>query len=88
MIILAIQLFFNFQNYTFSDVNDGSPNAINNIDFESVLTHELGHFLGLNHVGISEDASSVMLPKLSRGVAKRVLSNGDVDRVKVLYNLK
>jgi hypothetical protein len=86
--IIHADVLFNFQNYSFGDVNDGSSNAINTIDFESVLTHELGHFLGLQHISTSEDAYSVMLPKISRGVAKRVLSNGDVARIKALYNLQ
>lgn len=86
--IIHADMLFNFQNYNFGDVLDGSPEAFNNIDFESVLTHELGHFLGLQHISTSEDAYSVMLPKISRGVAKRALSNGDIQRIKTLYNLQ
>lgn len=86
--IIHADVLFNFQNYQFGDVNDGSPNAFNTIDFESVLTHELGHFLGLQHISTSEDANSIMLPKISRGVAKRTLSLGDAKRIRSLYNLK
>ena len=85
--IIHADVLFNFQSYSFGDVMDGSPNAINKIDLESVLTHELGHFLGLGHVSVSEDASSVMLEKISRGSSKRVLSQGDIDRIKLLYGL-
>lgn len=86
--IVHADVLFNFQNYSFGDANDGSYNAQFIIDFESVLTHELGHFLGLNHVTTTEDPNSVMLPKISRGAVKRQLSNGDIDRIRELYNIR
>lgn len=85
--IIHADMLFNFQNYSFGDAGDGSYSAQFLIDFESVLTHELGHFLGLNHVTSTEDSNSVMLPKISRGAVKRLLSNGDVIRIKSLYNI-
>lgn len=85
--IIHADVLFNFQNYSFGDAGDGSYNAQFIIDFESVLTHELGHFLGLNHIAANEDPNSVMLPKISRGAVKRILSNGDIIRIKSLYNI-
>ena len=40
----------------------------NEYDFQTILTHELGHTLGLGH---SADTGSVMYPYLSTGQAKR-----------------
>lgn len=85
--IISADVLFNFQYYTFGDVNSGGPDDFNKIDFESVLVHELGHFLGLNHITTEEDPQSVMLAKISRGMAKRTLSTGDVNRIKALYNI-
>lgn len=84
--IIHADVLFNFQNYSFGDVTNGDPDVFNKIDFESVLVHELGHFLGLNHITAEEDPNSIMLPKISRGTAKRTLSTGDVSRIRALYH--
>lgn len=49
-------------------------NDNNHMDFSSVLTHELGHFLGLAH---STEASSIMFASLQAEVVKRSLSTTD-----------
>lgn len=86
-LIIHADMLFNFQSYG-SDFGDANTlGGSNKIDFESVLTHEMGHFLGLNHITASEDAASVMLPSITRGTSKRNLSVGDIQRIKVLYNL-
>jgi hypothetical protein len=41
----------------------------NEYDFETVVTHELGHALGLEH---TEDFGSVMYPSLGSGMAQRL----------------
>jgi hypothetical protein len=45
-------------------------------DFESIVTHELGHALGLGH---SPDASSVMYATLADGVARRTMTVADLN---------
>jgi Matrixin len=52
-------------------------------DIESVLVHEAGHFLGLNHTSTS--ASPVMYPFVPQGTAKRVLTTIDEDDVCAVY---
>src|SRR5439155_18705606 len=44
-------------------------------DFQTIVTHELGHALGLGH---STDASSVMYSTLSTGEARRTLTTADL----------
>jgi uncharacterized protein (TIGR03382 family) len=62
-------------------------------DFQSVLTHEVGHYLGLAH---SQDADSIMVPTYcgnadsercsAHGLdGKRALSQDDIDGVCALY---
>jgi hypothetical protein len=52
-------------------------------DFESVLTHEVGHFLGLDHSAI---LSATMFPRVGTGVSlPRVLSVDDVAGVSSIY---
>ena len=57
-------------NYTTSDP------LYNEIDFESVTLHELGHAHQLGHV---VDANEVMHYSLSNGISKRTLSSKDLD---------
>ena len=54
----------------------------NEIDFESVLTHEIGHALGIEH---SQDEKSMMYPSIPEGVIKRDLTKEDVDLIRVRY---
>src|SRR5207249_4572345 len=45
-------------------------------DFQTVVTHELGHALGLGH---SADSSSVLYGTVAAGVARRTLTVGDLN---------
>jgi hypothetical protein len=56
--------------------SDPSGMAAGQYDFQTVLTHELGHALGLGH---SSTATSVMYSSLGTDVAKRVLVKADLN---------
>ncbi|MEP7215616.1 MAG: matrixin family metalloprotease [Anaerolineaceae bacterium] len=53
-----------------------------NIDLQSVVTHEFGHALGLNHSG---DGSAVMYPSYSAGSTKRSLAPDDLAGLVAIY---
>ena len=53
-----------------------------NIDLQSVITHEFGHALGLNH---SADGSAVMYPSYSAGSTKRSLAADDLAGIVAIY---
>lgn len=57
--------------YRFS--TNGAPQTM---DLQSVLTHELGHVLGFDHVAVS---GSVMQPRLDLGARRRALGPGDLE---------
>lgn len=52
------------------------------VDAESLLLHEIGHMLGLDHSDMKGD---VMLPTMGIGVTARELSDNDRKRITNLY---
>lgn len=103
--ITAADVLFNFGgNFRFVDVDTVSPadNTLpQQMDFESVLTHELGHFLGLAHVGPSYEVKdtctgydddlvtpanySIMCDSIVSKKKRRVISSKDIARIRALY---
>jgi len=62
----------------------------NALDFQSVVTHELGHAIGLAHdtasyPGLNSDNRDVMYPSIGYGVNQRQLSPTDVGDLQFLY---
>lgn len=60
--------------------NNGSFNAF---DYESVVLHEAGHFLGLDHT--PSVTAAVMYPTVANGQVKRTLATADINDVCGVY---
>ena len=71
--ILTADMIFNASDHAFAAFSAGNPgNANSYYDFDAVLIHELGHFIGiLGHTQLDsgDPSTSVMLPSISNGVA-------------------
>lgn len=81
-------IILNAQTYTFGDARNNSMAKVTNIaDAESVLIHEIGHLLGLNHVDSDTDPYSIMAAYASIGFKQyhRTLSDGDLQRIRNVY---
>src|SRR5690606_27656345 len=57
------------------------------VDMETLALHELGHLLGLAHIGREHDPDSIMVPEvyIGEGLTHRRLSAEDVRRVQRIY---
>ncbi len=71
----------NSRDHLFSFSNE--EDLIENVDFQSLMVHELGHVLGLAH---TESEQSVMQTELAGGVARRSLGQEDLSAVGCEYN--
>jgi hypothetical protein len=88
--IVRADIILNAESYLFIDALDSENaylDADNMVDAESVITHELGHLLGINHVGVIKDRDSVMHAQtyVGYGVAKRTPSDGDRKLISEIY---
>jgi hypothetical protein len=61
-------------------VGDNLPG--DEVDLQSALLHEFGHWLILNH---TSDPHSVMFPTLAPGASKRQLSRWEVEGISAIY---
>lgn len=59
----------------------GSPDA-NELDLQSGVLHEFGHFLNLGH---ASDATAIMFAYLDKGILKRSLSPEDIAGIRFIY---
>lgn len=69
---------FNGIDYTWTT----NPRSQTDVDAQSIITHESGHFLGLGH---SNTASATMYYAYSGGTASRSLETDDINGVCTLY---
>lgn len=89
--IVKADIIINAELYRFVDSTDtteewDSTDII--VDAETVLLHEFGHLLGLDHVSAEDDEDSIMHANTFVGpnMKARVLSQGDADHIQELYN--
>lgn len=80
--ILSADIEFNTADYPYTLDPQAEPGAI---DFQNALTHEVGHFLGLDHSTVPE---STMYPTAEPGeTIKRQLHQVDIDGICSIYPL-
>ncbi|MCL7042051.1 hypothetical protein MKW94_030698 [Papaver nudicaule] len=65
-----------------ADENWGTRPAYDEVDLESIVTHEIGHILGLQH---TSDGRAVMFPTIGRGATRRELGSDDILGIRALY---
>ena len=73
-------IIFNFSDFSFST----DPSDATSYDYHSVLLHELGHFLGLNH---TSTGPSVMLPFLGISDSNRAPKAADITNITHNYTV-
>jgi hypothetical protein len=89
--IIKGDVILNGETYHFCDAMDVTRNIgeiLDIVDAETVLVHEFGHLLGLDHVDVEDDPESVMHAKTYIGpnMSFRSLSDGDVHNIRQVYD--
>ncbi len=86
--IMTADMRYNNNDYVFGDSLVIWPEEGREVvDLQTVATHELGHFLGLNHVDAKVDPDSIMVAALyiGQGVTQRTISRDDIRRMHKIY---
>jgi hypothetical protein len=88
--IIKGDVILNAETYHYCDAMDVARNLgedLDIVDAETVLLHEFGHLLGLDHVDVDDDPESVMHAKTYIGpnMSFRSLSDGDVQNIRQVY---
>jgi hypothetical protein len=88
--IIKGDVILNGETYHYCDAMDISGKlgeGLDIVDAQTVLLHEFGHLLGLDHVDVEEDPESVMHAKTYIGpnMSFRSLSDGDVHNIRQVY---
>ena len=82
-VIVDADIEMNGEDYSFTTNPADEPWRI---DVQNTVTHELGHFLGLDH---SDDPTSTMVSQAEPGeVTKRTLEQDDIDGACTLYPIE
>lgn len=89
--IVRGDILLNTEEYLYQDATKeavDSDRASDVVDAETVIVHEMGHLLGLNHVDYEQDPDSVMHTHATIGPNQyqRVLSESDISLIQRLYN--
>jgi len=80
--ILHADILVNYDNHSFQTGDTGAS-----YDLQTVILHEMGHFLGLKHRTDISSSSTIMYPSISTGfaAAKRAPRSADVTAMTSLY---
>jgi len=73
-------------NGTTTDPHDGDGNPDYDLDYETTVLHELGHFLGLGHIMQNAGDWTVMTPTTPFNKIKRDLTTEDIQAIRDLYS--
>ncbi len=89
--IVKGDVLLNTQEYIFVDalkVHTDSNNQLPVVDAQTVILHEFGHLLGLEHVSVEDDIDSIMHARtyVGAGVASRIPSAQDVTNIRSIYD--
>jgi hypothetical protein len=89
--IVKGDVILNAETYKFLDAQEPVPQDVlpeTLVDAQTVLVHEFGHLLGLDHVDVEEDPESVMHAKTFIGpkMTSRALSEKDMSNARSLYD--
>lgn len=78
-LIFEADLAVNTRHFQYSVESQPTPSEV---DFESLMVHEIGHVLGLDH---DDSQVTVMAEKLPSGVVRRDIPSGDVENLRCEY---
>lgn len=80
-LILDSDILLNAEDHTFATDGNGTSHDVRNI-----VTHEVGHFLGLGHETVPEDTTATMYAQASTGeTMKRTLEANDLEGIQSAY---
>lgn len=83
--IVEADIMVNYDDFTFDSTPDGSGSGY---DLATVMLHEMGHFLGLQHISEWDDRdTSVMYPSIHSSEVKRIPQQLDIDVLADKYNI-
>ncbi|MGE3610923.1 MAG: matrixin family metalloprotease [Bacteriovoracaceae bacterium] len=75
-------IILNEKDYDFDTTMDS-----NDFDLQTVILHEMGHFLGLQHNTTAGRANTVMYPNINGDESKRTPLQADIDVLTSNYNI-
>lgn len=82
-VIADADIEINSDTYDFTHLNKGQPGKTSKVDLLNTLTHEIGHFVGLDHPNLPAATMYGMAP--TGEVKKRTLHQDDINGLCAIY---